>query len=501
MTLKERLSRYIDAGFPILYINTFEEENAASIIKEIADNRTIMMWSKARGYGEYDAADGEWDVPISKNIFETLNAALDNKLSNIDDIKNSVFVIKDAHIELEDNDTVSLIKEFAVEISEGTDSCIILISPVIKVPVELEKYITILETDYLDFDEICGIIENFANENGLQCTKKLQEDMAVAFKGLSELEIKNILAFAVTDDGILSKKDLSLIFEQKKQMVLKSGILEMIPLKESIDEIGGLENLKAWLKRKAKVVTDIKNAEKFGVDMPKGVLIAGVPGCGKSLCAKAAAKLFDVPLLRLDIGKLMGKYLGESEGNLRKAIKLSEAISPCVLWVDELEKAFAGIGSDSGNEVTARMFGSFLTWMQEKTSCTFVVATANDITKLPPELLRKGRFDEIFFVGLPKQDERQTIFKIHIGKRRKDDINEIDIKKLSEKTEGYSGADIEGVVRDAVEYAFAEGKGHLTDDDVLWAISNTNSLSVVMKEKLDKMEKEYKERKLKNASK
>lgn len=310
----------------------------------------------------------------------------------------------------------------------------------------------------------------------------------------------NLLALAVSDDGELTRKDLSLIFEQKKQMILKSGLLEMIPLKEKIEDIGGLENLKAWLRRKAIIIKNIKKAEGFGVDMPKGVLIAGVPGCGKSLCAKAAASLFEVPILRLDVGKLMGKYLGESEANLRKAINLAEAISPCVLWVDELEKAFAGMGSDNGHEVTTRLFGTFLTWMQEKTSTTFVVATANDITKLPPELLRKGRFDEIFFVGLPKEDERRKIFEIHISKRRKQDIVGIDVGKLVSKTSGYSGADIEGVVKEAVEYAFTEGADALTTEHILKVINNTNSLSVIMKESLDKMTQEYEKRKLKNAA-
>lgn len=501
MTLKENLSRYLDAGFPILYINTFEEANAEEIIKQVADRRTIATWSKARGYGEFSTKSGEWTVPTSKEMFENLNSVLNSKVSNIKDMNRSIFVIKDAHIELEDNDTIAAIKEIAVKISSGIDSCVIFISPVVKVPVELEKYITILETDYLGYNEICKIIKDFSEENGITLTDKLLEDMAIAFKGLSEFEIENILALAVADDGSLSRKDLGLIFEQKKQMILKSGILEMIPLKESIDDIGGLENLKTWLKRKAKVITNMNSAEKFGVDMPKGVLIAGVPGCGKSLCAKAAAKLFEVPLLRLDMGKLMGKYLGESEANLRKAINLAEAISPCVLWVDELEKAFAGIGGDGGHEVTTRLFGSFLTWMQEKTSGAFVVATANDITKLPPELLRKGRFDEIFYVGLPKDDERSTIFKIHIGKRRKNDLNNIKVEELVAKTKGYSGADIEGVVREAVEYAFAEEKEHLTTDDILNAIKDTNSLSVIMKESLDKMAKEYEARKLKNASK
>ena len=235
--------------------------------------------------------------------------------------------------------------------------------------------------------------------------------------------------------------------------------------------------------------------------MPKGVLIAGVPGCGKSLSAKAVAKLFEVPLLRLDMGRLMGKYVGESEGNLRKAISLAEAISPCVLWIDELEKAFAGIGGNGGGaEITTRLFGNFLTWMQEKESPTFVVATANDITKLPPELMRKGRFDEIFYVGLPDEEERKRIFEIHISKRRSQDLNGIRVIDLVKKSKGFSGADIESVVKDAVESAFADGKNSIETQDIISAISNTHSLSEIMKEDLDKMTKEYESRKFKNAS-
>lgn len=501
MMLKEKLIRYLDAGFPILYVNAFEEQKIEDIIKDIADRRTVATWSMARGYGEFSTKTNEWLMAPTKDETTELATILNTKLAFDGDLHRMIFIIKDAHIILEDEQVVTMLKEIAMRIGNGLDCCIILISSVVKIPVELEKYITILESDYLAYNDICKIIKDFVSQNGLPVLlPRLLEEMATAFKGLSEFEINNILALAVADDGELSRKDLALIFEQKKQMILKSGILEMIPLKEKIEDIGGLENLKAWLRRKAKVIKNIQNAEKFGVDMPKGVLIAGVPGCGKSLTAKAAASLFEVPILRLDIGKLMGKYLGESEANLRKAINLAEAVSPCVLWVDELEKAFAGMGSDGGHEVTTRLFGSFLTWMQEKTSATFVVATANDITKLPPELLRKGRFDEIFFVGLPKSDERSKIFEIHIAKRRKQDIAKINISELVAKTDGYSGADIEGVVREAIEYAFAEDKESLTTQDILVAIKNTNSLSVIMKDSLDKMSKEYERRKLKNAS-
>ncbi|MBO6235544.1 MAG: AAA family ATPase, partial [Schwartzia sp.] len=359
-----------------------------------------------------------------------------------------------------------------------------------------------LTMDFLAPEEIKGIIKSFISVSGMS---PLQEDfldeLTMTFKGLSETEINNILALAVADDGEINHQDLSLIFEQKQQMIKKSGILDMVTVNESIDDIGGLENLKKWLQRKAEVFKNITKARSFGVDVPKGVLIAGMPGCGKSLNAKAAAKLFGVPLLRMDMGRLMGKYVGESEGNMRRAIALAEASSPCVLWIDELEKAFAGIGGQGGGaEVTTRLFGNFLTWLQEKDSLAFVVATANNIADLPPELLRKGRFDEIFYVGLPNKEEREKIFSIHIGKRRKQDLSSIDLSTLVSKTEGYSGADIEGVVRDSVEDAFASRKTSLVTDDIVRAINNTHSLSEIMKDSLDKMSKIYKERKFKNAS-
>lgn len=382
------------------------------------------------------------------------------------------------------------------------DATVIIVSSTLHIPKDLEKLITVLELELPDENEIYGIIDQFIRENEISDVySELRNEMSVAFKGLTESEIKDLLSLAISQNGELTRKALTLIFEQKKQMILKAGILEMIPLKEGIEDIGGLENLKDWLQKKAMVFKDIKVAMEFGVTMPKGVLIAGVPGCGKSLCAKAAGKLFDVPLLRLDMGRLMGKYVGESEENMRKAIQLAEAISPCVLWVDELEKAFAGINGNSGGaEVTTRLFGSFLTWMQEKTSAAFVVATANDITQLPPELLRKGRFDEIFYVPLPNEEERKKIFAIHLSKRRKMDVPMINIGALVSQTEGYSGADIEGVVCESVENAFIKGNSSLTTEEILDCIHSTHSLSEIMKEPLEKMAKLYEDRKFKKAS-
>lgn len=493
-SLKTKLNRYIDAGFPIIYINTFEESKVDDLIKQVGVGNEICEWNESLGY--IDFATG---TPLMEDC--TLEMMLDQlKVPELLDRK--IIVLKDVVPYLEEPRVVSKIKGLVRLINQGADATIIIVSSVLSVPKELEKFVTILELDYLEVDEIKQVIVNFIKENGLSMVKEnLIEEFAVAFKGLTEFEIENLLALSYSDDGELTRSDLRLIFDQKQQMIKKAGILEMIPLKETVDDIGGLENLKEWFNKKAKVFKNMENAKKFGVDIPKGVLIAGVPGCGKSLNAKAAADLFEVPLLRLDMGRLMGKYVGESEGNLRKAIALAEAISPCVLWIDELEKAFAGIGGDGGgNDVTVRLFGNFLTWMQEKTSPAFVVATANDITKLPPELLRKGRFDEIFYVGLPNEREREKIFRIHLSKRRSKDVDSINIHSLVAKTNGFSGADIEGVVKDAIESAFSNDKDVVTTEDVLTAISNTHSLSELMKDSLDKMQKEYETRKFKNAS-
>jgi AAA+ superfamily predicted ATPase len=494
-TLKSKLIRYIDAGFPIIYLNTFEEDKVDTIINEVNSGKEIYEWNETNGY-----IDFETKTPMTEDC--TLEMMLD-QLKTQEMLDRKIILLKDVNAYLDDSKIVSKIKGLARMISQGADATVIIISNILVIPKELEKFITILEMDYLGSDEIKQIILSFIKENSLDAVKdSLVDELAVAFKGLTEFEIYNLLALSYADDGELTRKDLRLIFDQKQQMIKKAGILEMIPLKETIEDIGGLENLKEWFIRKAKVYKNMNKAKQYGVDMPKGVLIAGVPGCGKSLNAKAAANLFEVPLLRLDMGRLMGKYVGESEGNLRNAIALAEAISPCVLWIDELEKAFAGIGGDGGGaEVTTRLFGNFLTWMQEKDSPTFVVATANDITKLPPELLRKGRFDEIFYVGLPNEYEREKIFQIHINKRRPQDLKNIRISELITKTKGFSGADIEGVIKDAVETAFADDKNNVQTQDIVKAINNTHSLSEIMKEALEKMAKEYETRKFKNASK
>ena len=491
MKIKEQLIKYVDAGYPIIFINSFEEIKTDAIIKEVMGGREGLEWNGAKGFVDFRTKQ---PLIKGKNLVETLRL-----LDSDNELDRKFLVLKDAIGFLEEQEVTALLKDVALQISQGLDTVIVIVSSIVKIPKELEKFITIVELEYPTQDEIKKQIGRFSEEQDSPISDSLLEEMSISFKGLTEFEIESLLATALAQNGMFTRQDLNLIFEQKQQMIMKSGILEMIPLKERPDDIGGLESLKTWLRRKAKVYKSINKAMDFGVDMPKGVLIAGVPGCGKSLAAKVTAQLFEVPLLRLDMGKIMGKYVGESEENMRKAISLAEAISPCVLWIDELEKAFAGIDG-SGSEVTVRLFGTFLTWMQEKTSPAFVIATANDITKLPPELMRKGRFDEIFYVGLPNRKERKKIFEIHIAKRRKSDLSNIDLDMLVSKTEGYSGADIEGVVKDAVENTFADDKTSLSTDYIISSINNTHSLSEIMKESLNKLSKEYETRKFKNAS-
>lgn len=494
--VKEKILHYVDAQYPILYLNTFEETKADEVIKKSAYGREILEWNASKGY-----IDFQTKIPRLEGM-EQLEVTLSFLNSNDEELQGKILVIKDIHHFIDNPYVISMLKDISLRINNGLEAIIFLVSPVVKIPIELEKYTTIIEIDYMGEKEIKSLINQFIEVNELpDISDFLLEEFTSAFKGLTEYEIINILSLAYSKEGNLSNKDLDIIYEQKFQMIKKSGILEMIPLNESFGEVGGLDNLKQWLTNKSAVFKNMNRALEFGVDIPKGVLVVGMPGCGKSLNAKATAHLFGIPLLRLDMGRLMGKYVGESEANMRKAIKLAEAISPCVLWIDELEKAFAGIGGGGNAEVASRLFGHFLTWMQEKQSPTFVVATANDITNLPPELLRKGRFDEIFYVDLPTEDERKKIFEIHIKKRRINDLEKIDVVKLSQKTSGYSGADIEGVVKESIENAFVAGKEAVSTEDILTVINNTRSLTELLKDKIKQLADVYKNSHFKPASK
>lgn len=502
--LQEKLKGYIDANVPIIYVNSYDDNAVEESILKATGRRKVWEWNQMYGHLNRKEIQKKEIVEVKEILGGecTLEQFLINGVRERE-FNRKVILVKDVAAYLDNPEIVALFKNACLRIEEGDlDTVFIFISSILKVPKELEKYITIIQEEYLNEEEIRNEILSFIQENKVGAVyDKTLDKMAAAFKGLSILEIDTILSLAYSREGDLSDDAIELVIEQKKQMIQKAGILEMVPVKEGMEDIGGLKNLKAWIGNKAKLLKDMKRAEAFGVELPKGVLIAGVPGCGKSLNAKASAKLLEVPLLKLDMGRLMGKYVGESESNMRQALALAEAISPCVLWVDELEKAFAGIGgSGGGAEVTTRLFGQFLTWMQEKKSAVLVVATANDIMQLPPELMRKGRFDEIFYVQLPRKEEREKIFEIHIRKRRPMDLERINISKLGDITEGYSGADIEGVVKEGIENAFLKGKSNVFTEDFVKAIESTHPLKEIMGDSILKLEKEYKNRKFKSAS-
>lgn len=500
--LSDKLNHYLDAGFPILWLETFEEAKADKLIARAARNQNFsVVESNARGL--FFAATAEKiknDLPTALSNFIEPPPMAPDKF----DLNRKILVIKDATKKLEQSDTAGKLKYLAELITaHELNARIIIVAPLVVLPKEIEHLITLLSMDYPQATEISALIKNFCEQTGLPTPRQnFFQRLVDAFKGMPEFEIRNVLSLAVARDGSIGEGDLELIHEQKKQLVQKSGVLDMIEVEKNFfAETGGLENLKRCLKRKQKIFANMTAAEKFGVDKPKGILIAGLPGCGKSLSVKAAASLFKIPLIQLDMGRLMGKYVGESEANLRRAIRQADAIAPCILWLDEMEKAFAGVGGQGVNaELTTRLMGTFLTWMQEKKSLTFVIATLNTIKNIPPEFLRRGRFDEIFYVDLPNEDERTEILRIHIERRRPQDLAHIDLQKISRRTDGFSGADLEGVVKDAVEETFNQGLNHLTDDALIDAVAQTHPLSETMRDEIAEMREDYAKRSFKTAS-
>ena len=302
-----------------------------------------------------------------------------------------------------------------------------------------------------------------------------------ALHGLTFFEVRKIITQAVVEDGVLGREDIVRVLEAKRQIIERSGVLEYFPHDHQMGDVAGLDELKGWLRKRQAAFEDPKKAEEYGLSPPKGLLLIGVQGCGKSLCAKAVAAEWKLPLIRLDPSNLYNRYVGESEKNLKRAIKLAEAMAPVVLWMDEIEKALSQEDAEGGP--AQRIFGTFLAWLQDKKESVFVIATANDISKLPPELMRKGRFDEIFFVDLPREDARKRILEIHLERRKRDPVN-FDLRRLVDLTEGFSGAEIEQAVVSALYTAFSRQED-LTTAAIAEEIELTRPLSVTMAERID----------------
>jgi SpoVK/Ycf46/Vps4 family AAA+-type ATPase len=484
------------ARFPYIYVGTWEEERVLGMIREVARNadlvrtpRAVFTWSCTDGLvGPGAPPKEQCEAPIEALGFIARHA------------EPAIFVFKDFHIFFgmekreQDHQVIRKLRDLAPALkSSPKPKNVVFLAPVVKLPLELEKEITVLEFDLPGVGEIGDLLRGMIDSN--QRSGRLTVELADAdidrfshaALGLTLHEAENAFARAMVQDARLNPEDIETIYEEKSQIVKKTGIVEFVKSDVNIDDVGGLENLKRWLKKRDKAW--LAPAQKYGVPAPKGVLITGVPGCGKSLLAKAIGSAWQLPLLRLDVGRVFGMYIGMSEENIRTALRTAEAVAPSILWVDEIEKGFSKSGEGDGGTST-RIFATFLTWMQEKVKPVFVIATANDISALPPEMLRKGRFDEIFFVDLPTRRERAQIFKLHMHKRLKDPqvlgslrITDEACSKLAEATPGFIGAEIEQVVISALFEGFAESRS-LTWNDFGRAIKSTVPLSVTQAERI-----------------
>lgn len=489
-----QLSRLFRARFPYLYITTWEEERALSLIKRIAKSeklirvtRDVYTWTQTNGF------------VLNGQKIEGKNSP-DKALDFIKECnKNAVFVMCDFHVYFGvkgrqvDYNVVRKLRDLIPELKTSKfRKNVIFIASELLIPESMQKEITILDMPLPTLDEIKAKLDKMISQNNQIDTSELDEEgkekLCKAALGLTLQEAENAFALAMVNDGRIDGKDLVVILSEKMQVIKKTGILEFINTDIKVSDVGGLENLKSWLNKRNNSWSEA--AKKYCLPAPKGVLITGVPGCGKSLTAKAMSAAWQLPLLKLDFGKIFSGIVGSSEENMRKAIKTAEAVAPSILWVDEIEKSLSGINSNGDSGTSSRIFGTFLTWMQEKTAPVFVIATANNISGLPAELLRKGRFDEIFFVDLPTHRERKEIFKLHLAKRLKDKdvaskliVNDDLYEKLADLTEGFVGAEIEQVVITALYEAFFN-KRPLEFSDLENTIKNVVPLSVTQKEQI-----------------
>lgn len=484
--LTQQLVEYIQAGYTAFYLKTAEVARADNLVAQVANTLNFKVL-------EYNLAYGRVNFENKEVFDENLNS-FEKILNHLrhEDLDNALILIKDAKLGVENNPVALARLKYLLDTLNQYkgESALILQSADVYLPNEIEPLVNLIELPLPNQTQIQAVLneKHIANE--------LTDRLSTALSGLNELDIERLLSLLKNKYSELKTENekaiLAEIQQQKEQIISKSGVLEMVKVNEAIDDIGGLEKLKAWLQDQSYIVKNLQVAKEFGVKAPKGTLIAGMPGCGKLLTAKAAAALFQQPLLRLDIGSLLGKYVGESETNMRKALAMAESISPCVLWVDELEKAFVGMTGNNASEVSSRLLGYFLTWLQGKTAPVFIIATANDITALPPELLRKGRFDEIFYVGFPTKKERKKIIEIHLAKA-KQKSHEFDIDALAGECRDYAGADIENAIFDAVKKAFISNDKILTQDLLLEAIRKTTPLRKTLKEKVGEYEKKFDE--------
>lgn len=477
--LLRELNLLVRSRYGLIWLKTGEEERMLSIMRYLADALDLMLfiWTPTKGL----CRDG-----LDEQIYGTTDAKA--ALDHIEYAKNpAVFYFQGLAPFIEDPmlsaKLIDVVRHFT-----HTDGAIVVSGIEFSIPQAAIAHSAIITPPAPGREDYRNLLQSILKDLKSRTEVKVDltaQDMNALLRnlnGLTLLEAEKTLTKTIIEDGCLDAGDIETVIQEKKRAIEREGLLEFIPTERSFADIADLSSLKAWLTKRKHIITDPEGAAQFGLPFPKGILLLGVPGSGKSLCAKAVGMEWGLPLLRMDPSRLYNKYVGESEKNYRRAMDTAERLAPVVLWIDEIEKAFPpGPGHDGG--VSQRVLGSFLSWLQERKGDVFVTATANDIDRLPPELLRKGRFDEIFFVDLPNRDTREAIFRIHI-KRRGYDPNHFDVNALAQATEGFTGAEIEQAVIATLYTAFS-GNGNLSSDLILEEIGRTQPLSKVRAEHIE----------------
>lgn len=479
----------LKAYYPILYLTTFEydrtKQKLRGVAKNLNKNFQFYEWNCVDGLGKRDLNEGS--LNFIENI-EDPEELLKHISAQTEKDENEIYVLEDFHDFISERNIKIQLRQLAEKLRFYRKH-IIIVSSVLNLPIELEKYITVLEMPLpgrVDLEIVLNSVSKNAKKEIDNDLKKKLIDSALGMT-VMEADLAYCLAAVKDEFGINSPRTVAF---EKEQIIKKSGLLDYFQVNESLKSVGGMDNLKDWLEKR-KQAFDFK-AQNWGLAEPKGLLLLGVPGCGKSLTAKCIASLWNMPLLRLDIGKVFQGEVGSSENNIRRAIATAEAVAPCVLWIDEIEKGLSGVQSSGATDggTTSRIFSTILTWMQEKTQPVFVVATANDISQLPPELLRKGRFDEIFFVDLPSVEDRKSIFSIHLRKNNQKPEN-FGLDKLANESKGFNGAEIEECVKEAMFSAYTENPNEpkLQVLHLLNSIKDTVPLSKTMKDQIEFLRK------------
>jgi SpoVK/Ycf46/Vps4 family AAA+-type ATPase len=475
MNLEKDLDVHLRARVTLIILVTTEEQRALDTIKTVCErtDRACWTWDSADHFQWLTA--GQESLPTAKEPV----AALEQIEKAPDGI---LFIFKDFHECWTQGQTKRKLRNVAQRL-RFTKKAILITSPTDKVPEELKDEAVVMEFPLPIAAELEGVLNRLTKAPGVRVnlTKHGREKLVQAALGLTAAQAHRVFAKAIVREGVLDDRDIDLVTDEKRQIIRESKALEFYSVGLTADDVGGLDVLKEWLRLRERAFT--QEARTYGLPFPKGIALIGIPGTGKSLTAKMIAGLWRLPLLRLDVGSLFGSLMGESEERARRALQLAETVAPCILWLDEMEKSLAHGDLDSGT--STRVFGSILTWMQERTAPCFVVAAANDISKLPPELLRKGRFDEIFFLDLPTQAERRAIVSVHLNKRNRIP-SDFDVERLAAESEGYVGAEIEQAIIDAMYVGFNAGR-EFTTDDIATALKRQIPLAVSQRETVESL--------------